>query len=136
MSDIKFELLTVERCFRSNFYDVPDYQREYVWAEKEINQLMEDIYDEYTENGNKEYFIGSTVTLKKDDSVFDLINGQQRTTTLFLMLCAFQRLYKSGGLSSTIFDQCLRYTTLNEFGEEVPKNRVCLQYMDSNDVIN
>ncbi len=136
MSDIKFELLTVEKCFKNNFYEVPDYQREYVWAEKEVNQLMEDIHDEYTEDENKEYFIGSTVTLTLGDSSFALIDGQQRTTTLFLMLCAFRKIYKTMKLSTAIFEPCLRYTTLSKEGEEIPKNRLSLQYMQSNDVIN
>ena len=39
------------------FYVVPDYQREYVWTEVQINQLLDDIYEEFDFNPNKEYFI-------------------------------------------------------------------------------
>ena len=85
--------LTVEKTFKE-FYIVPDYQREYVWeAEKHVIQLLNDMYDAYSANKDKEYFIGTTVVFNNNGQL-ELIDGQQRTTTLFLMLCAFRNIYK------------------------------------------
>ena len=78
----RFKDLNVEDCFK-DFYTVPDYQREYVWrAEYEVAQLLIDLYDEFSGDKTKEYFIGTTVVYDNDGQK-ELIDGQQRTTTLF-----------------------------------------------------
>ena len=57
----RFKDLNVEDCFK-DFYTVPDYQREYVWrAEYEVAQLLIDLYDEFSGDKTKEYFIGCHV---------------------------------------------------------------------------
>lgn len=90
--------MTLKRLFQ-DFYRVPDYQREYVWGQtnpkgeggEEVDQFLTDIYAEY-ENATKdfapEYFIGTIVVCLGKDDVFELIDGQQRTTTAYLTLCA------------------------------------------------
>ena len=62
-------------------YVIPLYQRAYSWKEKEINQLIDDICDCEDEN----YFLGSLIVDKKNNK-FEVIDGQQRLTTLFLLL--------------------------------------------------
>src|SRR5688500_15191924 len=96
-SQIKFSDLDIETCFK-NHYIVPDYQREYVWEETEVTQLLQDIYDEFSGNASKEYFIGSTVVYRNSDGIFELIDGQQRTTTLYLILAAFRKTYEDRGI--------------------------------------
>lgn len=63
-------------------YIVPIYQRKYSWTEKEIEQLLEDII--YNENGK--YFLGTLTVDKKDDGSYEVIDGQQRLTTLCLIM--------------------------------------------------
>lgn len=83
-SKYQFDDLTVEKCF-SNFFVVPDYQREYVWeAEKQVEQLLTDIEEAYSNDAQKEYFIGTTVVFNNNGSN-ELIDGQQRTTTMTLI---------------------------------------------------
>ncbi len=73
----------------AGFYRVPRYQREYVWGEGNVQRLLDDIFDLYdATGGDSEYFIGSIVTQQDEDEQFDLIDGQQRITTLFVVLCA------------------------------------------------
>ena len=62
-------------------YVIPLYQRAYSWKENEINQLIDDICDCEDEN----YFLGSLIVDKKSNK-FEVIDGQQRLTTLFLLL--------------------------------------------------
>ena len=58
MAKIENHKYSIEEAFRECFYIVPDYQREYVWTDKEVQQLLDDI-DEQIEGGNThEYFIG------------------------------------------------------------------------------
>jgi len=85
---------TIEEAFRNCFYVVPDYQREYVWTDKEVQKLLDDI-NEQIDNGNShEYFIGMVlVSEAEQNNHFNVIDGQQRLTTLFLLLCALRHLF-------------------------------------------
>ena len=68
--------------FTDEHYIVPLYQRGYAWEEKHIVQLIDDIMDIPTEG---QYYIGSLIVHRRNDS-FEVIDGQQRLTTLFLLL--------------------------------------------------
>src|SRR5438067_3819703 len=73
------------------FFVVPNFQREYVWETEQVRQLLEDINSEfsaYDRDPDSEYFIGTIVTCTTDDGVYHLIDGQQRMTTAYLVLCA------------------------------------------------
>ncbi|MGL5780095.1 DUF262 domain-containing protein [Cetobacterium sp.] len=63
---------------------VPLYQRKYAWGKKELDQLFCDIYGQM-KGGVEEYFIGTLVIFKKG-SLYDIVDGQQRVTTLLLIL--------------------------------------------------
>jgi uncharacterized protein with ParB-like and HNH nuclease domain len=132
---INFSDLTIEKCFQ-NYYVVPDYQREYVWEEKQVNQLLNDVYDEFSANKDKEYFIGTTVVFKNNNKVFEIIDGQQRKTTLFIILCAFKKLYSERGLNINPIQLLLSYEKYNEDTLETEhKFKLELQYPESSDVI-
>ncbi len=76
-------------------YIIPLYQRNYAWEEGEIIQLIQDIID-YTKDDSKDntnYHIGTLVVFKKQDEtdeIYETIDGQQRLTTLFLLLSCLQ----------------------------------------------
>lgn len=126
--------LTVEKCF-NNFYIVPDYQREYVWeTDKQVEELLTDIEEAYTNDSKKEYFIGTTVVFN-NNGVNELIDGQQRTTTLFLTLCAFKSVYEENGLSHDTIDKCIADTTLDDEGNDIHKYHLILQYEDASNVL-
>ena len=61
------------------FY-VPSYQRGYRWGEDEVNRLLDDVF----QNGQKNYCLQPVVVRKKDDT-FELVDGQQRLTTIYLI---------------------------------------------------
>lgn len=73
-------------------YEVPIYQRNYAWEKDEIATLIQDTYDAYenyvTKVNNNIYFIGTLVTYNKGDNVYEVIDGQQRLTTINLVLHA------------------------------------------------
>lgn len=71
----------------SNIYvAIPHYQRPYKWTEKEITKLFEDYTRNKRMSGDSNYFMGSLVTVKEDDKDYhDIIDGQQRITTTFLL---------------------------------------------------
>ena len=79
---------SLEEIFQSK-YIVPLYQRNYAWEEEEISQLLQDLYENFKRsksNSELNYFIGSLVVLKRKDGFFEVIDGQQRLTTLSILL--------------------------------------------------
>jgi uncharacterized protein with ParB-like and HNH nuclease domain len=69
-------------------YTIPDYQRPYSWTIDEAIQLYEDI-NEAIDLNTQEYFIGSVILIKKpNEAVYEVVDGQQRITTISLMLSA------------------------------------------------
>ncbi len=66
-------------------YIVPLYQRNFAWAEEEISSLLLDVYDSYRKSINNNYFIGSLVVLPRKNGDFEIIDGQQRLTTITLI---------------------------------------------------
>lgn len=69
-------------------YEIPIYQRNYAWEKDEIATLIQDVYDAYKKDSNMVYYIGTLVSYHKGDRVFEIIDGQQRLTTIRLILGA------------------------------------------------
>jgi len=66
-------------------YEIPIYQRNYAWGKDEIAELVNDVWDA-CKKGKEAYYIGTLVTYDKGDNTFEVIDGQQRLTTLYLLL--------------------------------------------------
>ncbi|WP_394173481.1 DUF262 domain-containing protein [Thalassotalea litorea] len=73
-------------------YLVPMYQRNYAWGEGEINQLIQDVLDYQQNKPNQTYYIGTLVVFERKDDSFEVIDGQQRFTTLSLLSLALKRI--------------------------------------------
>lgn len=69
-------------------YSIPLYQRNYTWGEEQIHRLVHDVLDEAEQEVQKDYFLGNLVVAPPHhaDDPFDVIDGQQRLTTLYLLL--------------------------------------------------
>ncbi len=94
MARIENHKYSIEEAFRECFYIVPDYQREYVWTDKEVHQLLEDIGEQIDAGTTREYFIGTVLVSPTDQkNHYEVIDGQQRLTTFFLLLCALKHLF-------------------------------------------
>jgi hypothetical protein len=139
---IESQDLSIGSLFK-DFYSVPDFQREYVWQREQVERLLQDIYDEfYDEDGeltaSPEYFMGSIVACKADDGTYQLIDGQQRMTTFYLVLCAIaEKLRELGAPPSKVLDsQIASAATDPRTYEEVERFRVSLQYEESEGVLD
>ncbi|WP_033622888.1 DUF262 domain-containing protein [Helicobacter pylori] len=77
------------------FYQVPDYQRPYVWDKDHLGALIDDLVGSYTNNREDEYFCGSIVIAENPkDKRWDVVDGQQRLTSFIILACTILRLYK------------------------------------------
>lgn len=95
MARIENHKYSIEEAFRECFYIVPDYQREYVWTDKEVHQLLEDINEQIDAGSTREYFIGTVLVSPTDQkNHYEVIDGQQRLTTFFLLLCALKHVFQ------------------------------------------
>lgn len=134
ISKYNFVDLTVESCFK-NFFIVPDYQREYVWESRnEVDKLLSDVMEAYNANPDKEYFIGTTVVYNNNGRN-ELIDGQQRTTTLFLILCAFRNLFIKRGIPHNVLDSLICDYTYGPDKKQVLLFHLELQYEDSTNLL-
>jgi uncharacterized protein with ParB-like and HNH nuclease domain len=146
MSKLNVDQKTIMLLFSDKKSDflIPDYQRPYAWEEGQCQTLWDDIFsfafpDNNYENFNKdeEYFLGSIVTFENENNKKEVIDGQQRLTTLMLLLRAFYS--KFGNMQDNNskntrerIAQCLWKT--NEFGEaDLSKLKIDSEVATDND---
>lgn len=97
-SQLTPELLTVKELFgqRGVHYEIPIYQRNYAWGKEQIDQLLDDIWKASTSSAG-DYFLGNLIVAPKsqqngdDVTTYEVVDGQQRLTTLFMLLHRLQR---------------------------------------------
>ncbi|NQE05830.1 hypothetical protein C5S32_08160 [ANME-1 cluster archaeon GoMg1] len=90
--------LSIKELFGNadSLYKIPRYQRPYKWEDEQVDKLWDDVYESF-ENGDENYFLGSIITAKPWDdeksAYVDVVDGQQRMTTLMIMFCVIRDLY-------------------------------------------
>jgi len=98
MSKLNVDQKTIENLLSDRRADflIPDYQRPYAWGDEQCQTLWDDIFlfsfpnnDKDAFDEKEEYFLGSIVTYKNENGKSEVIDGQQRLTTLMLILRAF-----------------------------------------------
>lgn len=96
--DDGLDKLTVGQLFDQVTYRIPLYQRAYAWTASEVHTLMRDIRDARLNSKslsyNRDYYLGSLVVNKvrdHDEIIYEVIDGQQRLTTLFILLSIVPR---------------------------------------------
>ena len=104
MKEILGKAKTVRELLKGVKYSIDYYQREYKWHEKQIHELVDDLSDKFLEEydsthpRNKvadypHYFLGSIIISKKDSASY-VVDGQQRLTSLTLLLILLRNLQK------------------------------------------
>ena len=95
-TEIKCEKKVIREIFNM-WYCIPDYQRAYVWDTDQVRDLLDDTISAYRENKEAQYFLGSMVLKIKEKSEnnvsyteYELLDGQQRITTVFLILACMR----------------------------------------------
>lgn len=95
-TEIKCEKKVIREIFNM-WYCIPDYQRAYVWDTDQVRDLLDDTISAYRENKEAQHFLGSMVLKineKSENNVsyteYELLDGQQRITTVFLILACMR----------------------------------------------
>ncbi|MGW8815546.1 DUF262 domain-containing protein [Gordonia terrae] len=83
----------LRKIFSSDFeFKIPEYQRPYRWGTDQALQLLDDLEETLDRDDDEPYFLGSLVLVEQDDATFDVIDGQQRLTTLTLLFSVLRDL--------------------------------------------
>lgn len=101
--EIKSEKILVKDIFSTMWFRIPEYQRPYIWSKDEINELLDDLVFAQKEKSEQEYFLGSFVFQSKKANAAqgqefnenDLLDGQQRMTTLLMLFACIRDLSDS-----------------------------------------
>jgi len=98
---IESDKLFIKEVFQK-WYRIPEYQRPFVWGPDQVTELLDDIYGACQSNPDSQYFLGSLVlkkTEKQEETLtyteYDLLDGQQRLTTLLLITAVVRDLTPS-----------------------------------------
>ncbi|GHS06158.1 hypothetical protein VN0802_03800 [Helicobacter pylori] len=76
------------------YYQIPIYQRPYQWGKKQCKELLNDLFENYEDHGEDDYFCGSLVFIQSDkDNKTDIVDGQQRLSTFILLAKVLATLY-------------------------------------------
>lgn len=131
-NQIESEKLLIKQIFE-RWYKIPNYQRPYVWGKDQISDLLDDITFARNQNDKAEYFLGSTVfqTRKDSDGEYvedDVLDGQQRLTTLFLITATIRDLTENKNLKNTC-DKII-YQNANEFDGTPERIRIIFDIRD------
>lgn len=76
--------------FSENIYFIPSYQRGYRWDSKQVEELLDDIYEVYVTK-QESYCLQPIVVSKIEENKYEIIDGQQRLTTIYILLTRFKR---------------------------------------------
>lgn len=80
-------------CNFNSFYKIPEYQRSYDWEDEQIDKLWTDIFSAMEDNFDT-YFLGPIILVENTkDNCYDVVDGQQRLTTLTILFCVVRDLY-------------------------------------------
>ena len=116
------EAITIEKVLNEDTYIIPIYQRNYEWEQPQIERLIRDIN---SIGENERYYLGTLVTFRRDDSSYELVDGQQRHTTLNLIKAVLEKEI-SFNLNFQARSECRQF--FNELSEgkslpEIPKKQ-------------
>ncbi len=126
MSKIDFEIKGIGKLIKEEKLKVPIYQRPYSWTEKQIGEFLNDLRDTIND-GDDEYFLGTIVLTKiESDSKLEIVDGQQRITTITIFFSTFLQLIQEEKDKETIrVDYLSKWD--KRIGDNIPKLELSLQ---------
>lgn len=127
--EIKTAKVTIHKLFTDFWFRIPAYQRAYVWGEEQIDDLFEDLTYALKQDNKKEYFLGAAVLQKYKITqgtvpydCYDVLDGQQRLTTLLLMMAVLRDVVDDNQLRGVARDAI--YQAANPFAGRPGRERI------------
>jgi hypothetical protein len=93
IQQLNINLEGIGGVLKSRRFRVPAYQRSYAWEIDHVEALLDDIKEAIV-NKEREYFLGSVVVTSADNGRFEVVDGQQRLTTISLVIAAIKEIFQ------------------------------------------
>lgn len=98
----------LRKVFSSDYeFTIPEYQRPYRWGQDQALQLLDDLEETLDRDNQEPYFLGSLVLVKRESPRFEVIDGQQRLTTLSILFAVLRELAAKPNIASELGDLVL-----------------------------
>lgn len=96
-----FDDVGIAEIFKDYTLTIPAHQRDYAWTDEEVDKLFSDL--ESAQRKGSEYFLGTIVAIKESTSgPLQVVDGQQRLTTIYLLLAAIRDYLLKNGIGETL----------------------------------
>ena len=131
-SEIKAAKKEIKSIFSDFWFLVPGYQRSYVWETDNIQDLLDDLWFAYENKPENEYFLGSLVlkqTNKEDFNEYEVLDGQQRLTTFFLLMAVLRDISEDERLKGVCQNRI--YQEANPYEGTPERLRIVYQIRDN-----
>lgn len=123
------------------FFNIPEYQRPYVWGEEQITALLEDVSKAMETDSNKEYFLGCMIwntrnekTAKNIEYTYqDILDGQQRFITLFLLHGVLRDISQKKSLKDSVQKRLVQEA--DDYNNIPERNRIEFEIRDDKDFL-
>ena len=104
MPQLEAHEMPLHKVFCSDYsFSIPDYQRPYAWRREQTMQLLDDLSEALDRNATEPYFLGSVVLVKDmQEPAAEVIDGQQRLTTLTILLAVLRDLADDDEVRSSL----------------------------------
>ncbi|WP_231260845.1 DUF262 domain-containing protein [Helicobacter pylori] len=113
------------------YYQIPIYQRPYQWGKEQCEELLNDLFENYEDHGEDDYFCGSLVFIQSDkDNKTDIVDGQQRLSTFILLAKVLATLYPANDKSQEYLQES--WSDRHEDGEKKKRERLDFDLVGSN----
>jgi uncharacterized protein with ParB-like and HNH nuclease domain len=124
------------------FFNIPEYQRPYVWGEEQIVALLEDVSKAMDNDSNKEYFLGCMIwntrierTNKNIEYTYqDILDGQQRFITLYLLHGVIRDISTEEKLKENVQKRLVQEA--DDYNNIPARNRIEFEIRDDKDFLN
>ena len=129
---------TISEIFSCDgIYKIPNYQRQYSWTDDQLDSLWNDLYEAYQNKSEENdcYFLGSIVVVNDGKGYYELIDGQQRITTLMILMNVLYRNFPDVNKDSDEIFVADKEKILNSILFQGRRNRLQLQTDPKYDVV-
>jgi uncharacterized protein with ParB-like and HNH nuclease domain len=123
------------------FFNIPEYQRPYVWGEEQITALLEDVSKAMETDSNKEYFLGCMIWNTRNEksaknieyTYQDILDGQQRFITLFLLHGVLRDISQKKSLKDSVQKRLVQEA--DDYNNIPERNRIEFEIRDDKDFL-
>ncbi|WP_219028675.1 DUF262 domain-containing protein [Helicobacter pylori] len=114
------------------YYQIPIYQRPYQWGKEQCEELLNDLFENYEDHGEDDYFCGSLVLIRLDEGnkTYDIVDGQQRLSTFILLAKVLATLYSVGDKYQEYLQES--WSDRHEDGKKKKRKRLDFDLVGSN----